>query len=254
MNEMNKRTHRYHSSGSTGFTLVELLMATTLMSIVMVSVYTTFASGIRVWRDGETGADALHEARLAMQVLRDDLQSIPPGTFHLFKGTEDTLEFYTLAHPMNVESDTGLGMMRVTYRVGARGGRTENTLLRTEARVEGPLPSSAGRGERTDTTRVELAREHTFALAGDLESFALRYLWTPIDDRSPTEPPSHRDAIEEREAKGALPHGISVSLTLQPADGSFGATSRTLTDVIVYRGPKSAVPREVLEREREGLQ
>lgn len=249
---MSKRKYKSFISRESGFTLVELLMATTLMSIVMVSVYTTFASGIRVWRDGETGADALHEARLAMQVLRDDLQSIPPGTFHLFKGAGDTLEFYTLARPMDVESDTGLGMMYVTYRVGARGGSLENTLLRTEARVEGPLPAPAGRGEHTDTTLVELAREQTFALAGDIESFTLRYLWTPIVQRSPTDPPVHQDTIEEDEANGVLPHGISVSLTLQPADASMVATFRTLTDVIVYRGLKSPMPREVLERAREG--
>ena len=236
-----------------GFTLAELLVATTLMSIVMVSVYTTFASGIRVWRDGETGADALHEARLAMQVLRDDLQSIPPGTFHLFNGTGDTLEFYTLARPMNVESGTGLGMMRVTYRVGAPGGSMAHTLLRTEARVEGPLPLPVGAGEQMDTTRVKLAREHTFTLATEIESFAVRYLWTPIDDRPPTEPPVHRDPIEEAEATEVLPHGVSVSLTMKSADASFAEASRTFTDVIVYRGPKSAVPRDVLERAEEGL-
>ncbi len=37
-----------------GFTLVELIVASTLLTIVLAGVYTTFSSSVRVWRSGES--------------------------------------------------------------------------------------------------------------------------------------------------------------------------------------------------------
>lgn len=94
-----------------GFTLVELLIAVSIFSIIAICLYTTFSSGIHLWRRQETGFRYGHGVRLALDMVAKDLKNVipyshespeevpVPGTeqeMPVFTGESDTVSFMTL--------------------------------------------------------------------------------------------------------------------------------------------------------------
>lgn len=57
-----------------GFTLLELLIAMSLTSIILVLLYSGFDIGIKSWDRGQARADRLNELRLAQDFLRRQLR------------------------------------------------------------------------------------------------------------------------------------------------------------------------------------
>ena len=57
----------------TGFTLVELLMAATLFSILMVGVVAQLRGGVLAWRRTTSAVEELQQVRVAMDRIADDL-------------------------------------------------------------------------------------------------------------------------------------------------------------------------------------
>ena len=57
-----------------GFTLLELLIAMTLLGMLLVVLYGGFNIGIKSWDKGEAHADKLNEIRIAQEFLRTQLR------------------------------------------------------------------------------------------------------------------------------------------------------------------------------------
>ena len=58
----------------TGFTLLELLIAMTLMSVVLIMLYSGLRLGIRSWDRGEQQAQSANETRLVQDFIRRQLR------------------------------------------------------------------------------------------------------------------------------------------------------------------------------------
>ena len=56
------------------FTLIELIIAAAILSVVMVSVYSAFSVGIKAWRTGSEGQD-LRKTRIALLKIQKELRS-----------------------------------------------------------------------------------------------------------------------------------------------------------------------------------
>lgn len=217
-----------------GFTLAELLVATTLLAIVMTAVYTAFGSTLRAWRLGEANLHTFQDARTALSIMSRELNCALGGAEHLFQGKDDEFEFFTVSPPMNVAKGEGARVLWVKYRYN----RTGKSLVRQEAIVEKPLPLRPPEGEKVDEGRIKLGRKHKYDLASDsVLGFKVKYYWIPPVERKPDAPPEWIEPIvldESREDWG-LPQGIQVKLTLKDINSESGKT--TFTYRMSFRGP-----------------
>jgi prepilin-type N-terminal cleavage/methylation domain-containing protein len=217
-----------------GFTLAELIVASTLMAVVMSAVYVSFHSAIRVWRSGDRSAEAYQDARIALSVMSRELHSLVAGTEHLVRGTNSSIEFYTVSPPMDPEQADSTRVLWVRYQMARTTGSRGRTLQRTEASVTGPLPFwEVGQPEPISST-VRLGRRRSFDLATGLRDLELGYLWVmpptveaPVFNREPLE------VGENREGWG-LPQGVRIRLTMMDEFSERGHTA--FQTLVVFRG------------------
>lgn len=66
---------RLQQNASPGFTLLELLVAITLFSIIAVAIYSSLAAGIRVHRKGSNIGGEYNDLRLAFYIIAQDLRT-----------------------------------------------------------------------------------------------------------------------------------------------------------------------------------
>ena len=88
-------------SSLTGFTLIEILLGLTIFSIIAVSLYSTFSSGIQLSRRSDDSGRIYREATLIFDRLATDLQSAQYYSFDnsypqllAFAGAGDQLTFF----------------------------------------------------------------------------------------------------------------------------------------------------------------
>lgn len=115
-----------------GFTLLELMLAITIMSMVLVSVYAAFSAGSKACRFGASRAQIFHSARVAMQDILNAIENVEfGGTNTAFVGLsqsggmgsigEDELEFATSTAPAMLDGRWFVGPARVRYRIDHTG-------------------------------------------------------------------------------------------------------------------------------------
>lgn len=229
-----------------GFTLVELIVASTLMTLVLSGVYLTFSTAVRAWRAGESNYAPYQDARRALGILERDLNGIPLNAQHLVVGNRDTLEFVTLAAPMDVEAAQGAQLLQVRYRI------TEvddiDCLVREEALVVPPLPAVPAEGDRGLPGRINVGRSTPFVLAQNVVSFNLAYFW-PAPDltlRPPGVPPKPVPILTATSVDYALPQGISVQLILRDEGNLSNEQQTAFGRTVTLQIPVSSVPDALL--------
>ncbi len=243
---MNRHADSYRRSraAESGFTLAELLVAVTLMSIVMSSVYTLTHASIRTWRHVEDGYDMHLEARSVMTLFSHEYNNLVGRAAHLFEGDKDEITLFVVAQPLDLDQGEGARLMRVIYSYN----RSKRTLDREEALVDAALPQRPPYGEELDRTRIKLARRHRTTVAENVTRFSLRYIWAPVPkEPKPDQPPVHEPLIyqERHVSRWGLPQAVEITLELRdPAD----TTSRyALTTVLPMRAPSQRLTRDKLE-------
>ena len=231
-----------------GFTLVELIVASTLMTLVLAGVYTTFSTAIRTWRSGEVNYQTYDDARRAFGLLTRELHGIPINALHLLNGTEDTIVFVTLSEPMYVESGWSERLMQVSYRLvdGDRGGKI---LEREERLVKGPLPLERAGSDTRDLREIELGRSHTFIMAREVEELSFNYMWARRVAHKKEEPPAWAEMLRDTGVKEAVPQGLEIYLTLFDPGTALESQQATFRDVITFRGRTSPIPKHLLQKE-----
>lgn len=240
-----------------GFTLIELIVATTLLTIVMTALYVGFGNMLRIWKYGEAmpstrtrdarqSDSTLNEGRNAMSTFQDtrnalsqlsrELGCMLGGAEHLFQGKDDEIEFFTVAPPMNVKKGEDARVLWVKYRL--KGGGKRKTLIREEAVVQKPLPLRTSDDQEIDHTRIKLETKKRFELiVDDVEDLKFTYYWIPPYEQKPDEPPKWLEPIELKESREGwgLPQGIKAELTVNDQTSSSGKATFPLR--VSFRGP-----------------
>jgi len=221
-----------------GFTLVELIVASTLMTLVLGGVYFTFSTAVRSWRQAEAGTEGYQQGRRAIGLLQRELRGIPQDALHLFDGSAEEVSFVTVGRPLDVETGEAEVLIFVSYFVDRDRGIAY--LRREEAPVEGPLP--AERPPSEDLSPLKLGRRSVFTLASGVVDFRLGYTWMLRQPSpGPNLPPRPAYPVREREARRVVPDLVDVELDLIPLDDP-GSTPIPFATTIVFRGPTSPVP------------
>lgn len=233
---------RFHRNK--GFTLMELLVATTLMSLAMTALYGLLYSTIGAWRQMDQGYNPSQKARLALTLLQRDIESASARAEHLVEGDHDGITLFSVIEPMNVEEGVGARLMRVRYRYR----RAQHELMREEAMVTAALPNRPPADKKVNPEHVELSDREDFLIAENIEDFELRYIWAPApeitDTKSP--PPAVEPIYVERHKENwGLPTGVEIRLILKdPADDS----EQEFRQVIAFPLRKERMPRKALDK------
>ena len=120
---MNAQWHRTNWRRR-GFTLVEVLLAVTILSLVIVAVYSTWSAALMAWRRGGDASDVFQRQRIVMDSLTELAQSVvfyssSPGLYAVTgtskPGWGDTVSFVTASDVLLPPSEAiDAGMRRVT--------------------------------------------------------------------------------------------------------------------------------------------
>lgn len=80
-----------------GFTLLEVLVAVTLLSIAIAAVYANFSIGLNSYKKGIDRGEIIQEARGGLRVLQSDLERMLPGAGGTEAFGKELLSFLVLA-------------------------------------------------------------------------------------------------------------------------------------------------------------
>jgi len=115
-----KRATRY------GFTLIELLISITILSLVGIAVYSTFANGVNVWRRGNENKIYERKIRLSLEKIDRELRNTFKFSKILFEGTENSISFPGLIRSSLDKTPAEVG--RISYFLD----ESENIFCREE--------------------------------------------------------------------------------------------------------------------------
>lgn len=100
-----------------GFTLIEILLSLTIFSVIALTLYSTFATGMQLARRSENAAKIYREIRWSLERMKTDLQNTVDYDFRrsypdrrVFTGKPDRVSFLIA---------TDQGLKRVTYSLKA---------------------------------------------------------------------------------------------------------------------------------------
>lgn len=89
--------HQPASEGNeSGFTLLEILLAVTLLTIVIGAVYANFSIGLKSYKKGMARGDLLQDARGGLRVLESDIERMLPVSAQDAVFSREGLSFLTV--------------------------------------------------------------------------------------------------------------------------------------------------------------
>jgi prepilin-type N-terminal cleavage/methylation domain-containing protein len=127
------------SSLSRAFTLVEILIAMGILSLVLAAIYSTWTAILRASKVGKDAAAAVQRARMAGRTIEEALGStisfVQNQNYYSFEaknGSEATLSFVTRLSPSFPRAGkfSGLDVRRVTFSVEQAPGGSRQLVLR----------------------------------------------------------------------------------------------------------------------------
>jgi general secretion pathway protein J len=155
-----------HPARQAGFTLLELLVAITLLGILMAALFGALRLGSRVWEAGEARLDASARVQVVQDFLRQQLgQTVPmveltasgraSGTM-LFVGASTWLRFVSM---LPEHLGAGARIMELALREPTQEGGSTDLVIRIE-----PLDRTGGDETSDSEERVLIERVATLEI------------------------------------------------------------------------------------------
>lgn len=207
------RPNAAHGFACRGFTMIEIMVAITILSLVLAGIYSTWTAILRASKSGQQAAAAVQRSRIILRMLEDSLTSaqsfVANQAYYGFmaeNGDEATLSFVARLSKSFPRSGRfgDLDLRRLTYSVEGGSG-TRRLVLR-----QVPLGMEPDEDEK----------EHPIVLAKDVKEFGMQF-W---DARM-------NDWVDEWRQTNQLPK--LVMFTLKLADNSKpGAAEEEITRIV----------------------
>jgi prepilin-type N-terminal cleavage/methylation domain-containing protein len=206
-----ERKYRFAQSEA-GFTLLEMLIAVTLVAMMAVSLWAVFRTSLRSWSRGTEFIDVNQRHRSILDLVRKqiasafglyaqaDLQLGLPSTLY-FSGTENSLRFVSL-NSMRFHESPGLTL--VIYEV-AQDANGDFSLVEKEARYLGQISDQEAAASQAKPTPI----------FDNLSSCIFKYF-----DAGDSETSSEWVGEWNGEQLGRLPKAVSISMISRDPKGN----------------------------------
>ncbi|MBC8108092.1 MAG: prepilin-type N-terminal cleavage/methylation domain-containing protein [Anaerolineae bacterium] len=203
---------------ASGFTLLELILATAAAAVIAFSLYSAMSTGFRARTIAQLQSADLRTATIALDLIEQDLQSVLPptgtlaGSFIGFAagspGAEaDTLELHTIGRDANTELPLSEGFRRVLLT--ARNDGLSTILVR-----------QVTRNLLTDAP----PQPEEEILAANVVGFSIRY----YDSDTAT----WAEEWDSTQLENAMPTAVSVTVRVRRADANAADPVYALTRLI----------------------
>jgi general secretion pathway protein J len=211
------------SSQRAAFTLIEILIAIGIFSMVLAAIYSTWTAILRATKVGQDAAAAVQRARIAGRTIEETLGSVQSFSLNINyyaflaeNGSEPTLSFVSRLSPSFPRSGkfAGLDVRRVTFSLEAAPDGGKQLVLRQNA-----LLMEMDKDEKN----------YPLVLAKNVKEFKTEF-W---DNRL-------QDWIDEWKQTNQLPVLVKVSLSL--ADNKFSSQVRQSVTRIVSLPSVTVLP------------
>ncbi|MFH1220217.1 MAG: prepilin-type N-terminal cleavage/methylation domain-containing protein [Candidatus Eisenbacteria bacterium] len=190
-------------SRSTGFTLVELLVAVSLFSLLVLSVYSSFSTGLAARKRAEAVVEVAEQGREVLSLLSRDLSDLVMFAGREFSGEPEAISFVALqpfaegsmpvlSHVTYDLSKTAQGSLRALRRgceiIGGRRSEGDLTapcvrnLSFSYARLDGEsnVIEWASRWSPTEESPIPYAVRVELGLAGQDTTVIKKIIQIPI--------------------------------------------------------------------------
>ena len=123
---------------SAGFTLIELMLASLIMSLVMASVYVSFGGCLRAWKEGNSRAERHQMVQIALEEISRQLRAayIAPDNPEIeFVGDLETMDFVYATARSEEGEQRGYGLCSVNYWLTTEEESEPSKLMRRERMI-----------------------------------------------------------------------------------------------------------------------
>jgi general secretion pathway protein J len=122
----------WHDVGSSGFTLLEMVVTLTILGFILLIIFGAFRLGISAWEKGESSREEYQKVRAVSQLVSRQLKSIVPykiktekaeGDYLAFEGSARSLKFVSA---LSMRAKQPEGFVYAIYEFkdgGSEGGR-----------------------------------------------------------------------------------------------------------------------------------
>jgi general secretion pathway protein J len=196
-----------------GFTLLEVIVAVTLVAVMALALWAVMRISIRSWTRGTEYIDTNQRHRSVMSMVRKQIASaynllaLPDPTvggvaYPIFNGTETSFQFISLNSLLFQESP---GLTLVTYEI-AEGSQGDYSLIERESRYYGQTPDQQNSAIPEKTTEI----------LQKLAGCSFEY-FDPGNRANPSQ------WVKEWDAKkiGFLPSAVSMTLSSRDPKGNL---------------------------------
>jgi len=198
-------------NGQRGFTLLELLISLTIVSVIVVIMFGALRIGIRAWEKGERDLDMRQRQRIVLDLIKRQLASTSVGEVWggdqqlvSLKGDTKSVEF--VSH-IPLTPGNQFGMVYVKYVVKQKKGDEGERLAFRERNVASPdAKTSAGNPEEGDFSELltgmkSIVFEYLKVRPGE-EASRWQKSWDPAIDKGV--PRAIRVTLEEDDEKAPI--------------------------------------------------
>ncbi len=212
---MRKRSTIRIRRSAEGFTLIEMMVAVTLIVLISLSLWAVLRICISTWKRGTESMDENQRHRATLDLVQKQMSSIsslvPPldlqtgaGQAPIFWGSSTTVQFLSLC-PLNFRDNPGL--TAVTYEI-VPADNGEYALVEHESRYLGGDPTLEASSDGTN--------ENTTTIFGHLNSASFEYF-----DPGNADVPAQWVTDWSAQDKTSLPAAISVTMTDRGTNGTI---------------------------------
>ena len=201
-----------------GFTLLETIIAVTLVAMMAIGIWSVFQTGLRSWARGTENIDASFRHRIIYDMVRKQMASafpmgtpvdpnFPDVTYPFFKGTETSMQFVSL-NSLRFQDNPGLTIVSYEVSDNLEGGLS---LVEKEDRYLGNDFSSL---EDTDLAG-------SISLFDNLSSCHFEYKNPETSESTNTDTTTEAWTREwDAQQQGQLPEAIAMVLEATDAEGN----------------------------------
>ena len=204
-----------------GFTLLEMVVAVTLVAIIALALWAVLRISIASWQRGTRFIDENQQHRAMLDLVEKQLAStfgvIAPldlqgdgGLYPIFFGTDTGIQFVSLC-PLRFQEHPGLTL--ISYEI-IPGDGGEYSLVEREGKYLGVDPTQSVSFDQTEQPAITVFAH----LAGAFFEY--------FDPGNNNDMPAQWLSAWDAKELGRLPSAISMTLTLRQGDG--GTRSRQI--------------------------